>query len=298
MNGRRALLAIVLLAGMASPAVAVQIAVPLAGAIVRPGLSVSVRVTATATEQIQDVVFATRNGSVTPAAGVLQADVPIPIDAVGPEFIIAWARLIDGGVSVAFVEVFADPGPLRRITSIGPPALDRIGQLSTLEVKGVFADDVVRDLSGSETGTSYRSVDESVLAVHTNGIVQARGRGTAQVTVTNRGRSAVVTIPVIVPSPGNNRIPVPDAGPNQIVVPQALVTLDGRNSSDPDDDPLTFEWQQIKGPAVLLRDPSTNAPYFVAPRVGTETILEFALTATDSKEATSFPAIVRITVSP
>lgn len=298
MNGNRAFLATLVLALVASPAAAVQIAAPLSGAVVRSGLTVNVRVTAVASEQILDVVFATREGRVIPPAGVLQADVPIPLDAVGPEFIIACARLVGGGVSVAFVEVVADPGPLRRITVQGPPALDRIGQLSNLEVKGDFADDVQRDLSGSETGTTYRSVDESVLAVHPNGIVQARGRGTAQVTVTNRGRSAVITIPVIVPSPGNNRIPVPDAGPNQIVVPQALVTLDGRNSADPDDDPLTLDWQQIKGPAVLLRDPSTNAPYFVAPRVGTETILEFALTATDSKEATSFPAIVRITVRP
>jgi len=292
------LLGIVVLAVVASPAAAAQIAAPLPGAVVRPGISVSVRVTAASGEQIQDVVFSTRQGSVTPAAGVLQADVPIPLDAVGPEFIVAWARLLDGGVSVAFVEVIADPGPLRRITIVGPPALDRIGQLSTLEVKGVFADDVVRDLSDSDTGTTYRSVDESVLAVHPNGIVQARGRGTAQVTVTNRGRSAVVTIPVMVPSPADNRIPVPDAGPNQIVAPQALVTLDGRNSADPDGDPLSLDWQQVKGPAVLLRDPTTSAPYFVAPRVGTETILEFVLTATDSKEATSFPAIVRITVRP
>ena len=61
---------------------------------------------------------------------------------------------------------------------------------------------------------------------------------------------------------------------------------------------MSVTWEQIKGPAVVLRDADTRAPYFAAPRVGTETVLEFALTATDSKEATSFPAIVRITVRP
>ena len=298
MTRRRLLLAIVLLGTAASPAIAAEIAAPLSGAIVRPSTTVNVRVTATEGEQIRDVTFATRGGGTPAAAGALDADVPIPIDAVGPEFIVAYVRLIDGGVSIAFVDVVADPGPLRKITVVSPPLLDRIGQLATLQVKGLFADDVTRDLSGSDRGTTYSTTDAAILGVHPNGIVQARGRGAAQITITSRGRSAVVTIPVSVPSPADNRIPVPNAGLDQIVVPEAVVTLDGNGTSDPDGDPVSVTWEQIKGPAVVLRDADTRAPYFAAPRVGTETILEFALTATDSKEATSFPAIVRITVRP
>ena len=209
MTGRRLLLAIVLLGTAVSPAIAAEIAAPLSGAIVRPGTTVNVRVTATDDEQIRDVTFATRGGGTPAAAGALDADVPIPIDAVGPEFIVVYVRLIDGGVSIAFVEVVADPGPLRKITVVSPPLLDSIGQLAKLQVKGLFADDVTRDLSGSDRGTTYTTTDAAILGIHPNGIVQARGRGAAQITITNRGRSAVVTIPVSVPSPADNRIPAP-----------------------------------------------------------------------------------------
>jgi hypothetical protein len=283
---------------IAAPAAALDIATPVSGAIVRSGTSVTVRVTPAAGEQITDVTFVTREGGTTAAPGVLQADVPIPIASVGPEFIVAWARLADGGVSVAFVQVVADPGGLQQIKVEVLPLLDTIGEVARLQVTGIFLDGVSRDLSGADRGTTYESTNASVLAVHPSGIVQARGRGTAQVIVTSRGRSAVATIVVQVPSPPDNRIPVPDAGPDQVVAPEALVTLDGSASADPDGDPLTLRWEQTDGPGILLRDPATTAPYFAAPRVGEETVLEFALVVSDNKGATSFPSVVHITVRP
>jgi hypothetical protein len=297
MTAGRLALAVALIGIAARAASALDFATPLSGAVVRSGTSVHVRVTPTDGEQIRDVTFATRDGGTSPVAGALEADVPVPLDGVGPEFIIAYARLLDGGVSMAFVEVVADPGPLRKITVIAPPLLTRIGQLGILQVSGLFADDVTRNLSGSDRGTTYTTTDSSVLGIHPTGVVQARAAGTAQIAVTNRGRSAVVTMPVAVPSPPDNRIPVPTAGLDQVVAPEAVVTLSGA-ATDPDGDAVTVTWEQIKGPAVLLRDADTTGPYFAAPRVGTETILEFALTATDSKGATSFPAVVRITVRP
>src|SRR5262249_47789769 len=47
-----------------------------------------------------------------------------------------------------------------------------------------------------------------------------------------------------------NRPPVADAGPDQTVELGQPITLDGRGSSDPDGDPLQFEWKDGTGTVV------------------------------------------------
>ena len=134
--------------------------------------------------------------------------------------------------------------------------------------------------------------------MHSTGVVQARSRGSAQIIVVNRGRTAVVTVAVDLPSPAPNRIPVPHAGSDQTVGSETFVRLDGTASQDPDSDAIAHTWQQEAGPEVLLRDPDASRPWFVAPRVGTTTVLVFSVIVTDSRGATSFPAVVTITVQP
>ena len=295
---RPALIAVLSCTLASASAEAIQISAPVSGAIVRSGTTVTVKVVPDHGETIQQLAFITRRGSVTAAAGALQADVTVPLDSAGPEFVVAVASLSGGSVSIATVTVIGDPGPLQRIDIAAPPALTYIGQAVPLQITGLFDDGVSRDVTAADTGTVYETTVSSVLGVHGGGVIQARARGTAQIVVSNRGRTAVATIPVLVPNPPDNRIPAANAGPNQTVLPEALVTLDGSGSSDPDGDPLTYRWLQSKGPAVLLRDPDKSAPYFVAPRVAGETILEFLLVVSDSKAARTFPALVRVTVRP
>jgi uncharacterized repeat protein (TIGR01451 family) len=64
-----------------------------------------------------------------------------------------------------------------------------------------------------------------------------------------------------------NHAPTADAGPDQTVKEQTLVTLDGSGSADPDGDALTYAWAQISGPAVTLSDPTAQKPTFTAPPV-------------------------------
>jgi concanavalin A-like lectin/glucanase superfamily protein/K319-like protein len=64
-----------------------------------------------------------------------------------------------------------------------------------------------------------------------------------------------------------NHVPVADAGSDQTVDERTIVLLDGSASSDPDEDPLTYSWIQVGGTPVVLSDPSSPTPTFMAPDV-------------------------------
>ncbi len=89
--------------------------------------------------------------------------------------------------------------------------------------------------------------------------------------------------------------PVSDAGPDQIVVPSTLVTLDGSKSTG-DFLPLTYLWTQTNGTTVTLENPTSVNPSFTAP---TEpAVLTFSLVVTDNNlVADSTPDEVTITVT-
>jgi hypothetical protein len=79
-----------------------------------------------------------------------------------------------------------------------------------------------------------------------------------------------------------NDPPVADAGPDQNVEEETTVTLDGSNSSDPDDGIESYRWKQIAGPSVSLSNPEVVQPTFLAPNVSEDgTSLTFELTVTD-----------------
>ena len=84
------------------------------------------------------------------------------------------------------------------------------------------------------------------------------------------------------PGPAN-RPPVADAGPSQTVDCAVAAVLDGSRSSDPDGDPLTYEWRE--GSTVLAAEmkPSLKLP------VGAHTI---TLTVTDPSGASSNDTVV------
>ena len=61
---------------------------------------------------------------------------------------------------------------------------------------------------------------------------------------------------------------VADAGPAQEVSRGAAITLDGRASTDPDGDALTYAWTQVHGPDVTGGLPLTGAqPALNAPEI-------------------------------
>jgi len=78
-----------------------------------------------------------------------------------------------------------------------------------------------------------------------------------------------------------NSPPTANAGPNQLVNENNLVSLDGTGSSDPDNDDLGFNWIQISGQPITFSDPHSATPTFVAPHVDGKEVLSFKLTVND-----------------
>lgn len=75
-----------------------------------------------------------------------------------------------------------------------------------------------------------------------------------------------------------NQPPVAVAGPNQSVLPGALVTIDGSASFDPDGQtPLSYQWSQVTGPPVGLTNGQST----------------FSFTAPDEPATLTFELIVR-----
>ena len=65
-------------------------------------------------------------------------------------------------------------------------------------------------------------------------------------------------------APGNTP-PIAEAGPDITTTAGSTVILDGSRSRDPDGSPLTFQWTQRSGPAVVLDDPAAMYPRFAVP---------------------------------
>ncbi|MFO7595682.1 MAG: PKD domain-containing protein, partial [Desulfocurvibacter africanus] len=111
------------------------------------------------------------------------------------------------------------------------------------------------------------------------------------IVTTNKSYTAEDTVAVTVfhtPKP-----PVANAGPDRTVAPGAAVTLDGRASSDPNGEALTYSWTQTGGTSVgPLTD--TARPSFTAP--DQPEILTFTLTVRDPGGLTSSDTVT-ITVT-
>ena len=151
----------------------------------------------------------------------------------------------------------------------------------------VLTGDFGLDLSGilsqgSLTATGI-SDDGTVITGTAHAIVGAHARQRAYVAVIENPACAVDTVPVA------------DAGEDQVVDEGDLVALDGTGSSDPQGDPLGYDWVQVAGAPVTLSDPTAAQPSFTAPFVSANTTLTFELVVDDGTNF-SDPDTVDVTV--
>ncbi len=163
-----------------------------------------------------------------------------------------------------------------------PWRLTTIGRIIPLTVIGQFADHLERQLSGGSTGSRYSSSNQDVVHVTSDGLVQVMGNGKAVLTVGNGGVEGALD--VIVTADGEpNRPPVARVS-NQIVAKaSSVVTLNGLESSDPDGDPLRYEWKQTRGNKVTLMNMDEAKAVFVAPPVSTKKFFQFKFRVTDMR---------------
>lgn len=71
---------------------------------------------------------------------------------------------------------------------------------------------------------------------------------------------------IITNPPPDNKPPIANAGPDQVVLPKAVVMLNGSLSTDPDGTVLqSYKWIQTSGPNVILNNPNNAITSFTAP---------------------------------
>lgn len=92
--------------------------------------------------------------------------------------------------------------------------------------------------------------------------------------ITSNAASTAVTVPI-------NGAPVVSAG-QDITAPGGSQVQLGATATDPENDPMTFQWTQLGGPQVTLNGATTLTPSFTAPtRTNAAQTLTFAFTAND-----------------
>ena len=93
---------------------------------------------------------------------------------------------------------------------------------------------------------------------------------------------------------GQTGVPVAEAGPNQTVEPEVVVTLDGSNSFDPGGNPLTYTWLSLDG--IVLNQTNSVQVSFTAPLVLGRQIFRFQLVVNNGQED-AVPDEVMVTIS-
>ena len=179
----------------------ITIVSPTPGSVVEPGFPILVRLEASVALGFQPRSVAASNipwdiGRTTTEP--YEISLQVPEEAVGQMEIRAHAIDASGNwaydsvtvsvdVTVALTELRAEPDPVQ-LTDTVPDF--------TLQVTGVYADLIERDLSGDGAGTTYASDDPAIATVDAEGVVRPVAIGSTQVTVSNGSLTADVLVEV------------------------------------------------------------------------------------------------------
>lgn len=99
------------------------------------------------------------------------------------------------------------------------------------------------------------------------------------VLVVNDGKLNSTSDTVLITVKLVNKVPVANAGIDQIINENMLCTLDGSGSYDPDGNSLTYLWTPPTG--IILSSNTVEKPTFTVPEIKQDTVLNFLLVVSD-----------------
>ena len=200
----------------APPPGGISIDAPLGGSVFAPGDLVDVTVSADPALSIDRVVghidYFPDLGTATAAPYTFQ--VAVPPTSVGdvPLRVDTWpVNSGEIGVSAEITIHVAPPSPpiaLRMAPAYFLPSPGTPTLAQTLRVTALYLDGTERRVHGASTGTSYESLDPSVVTVAADGTLTAVADGTASVKASNGSASAFAT--VVVGDPISQAAPTDD----------------------------------------------------------------------------------------
>lgn len=202
-----------------------------------------------------------------------------------------------GGAALTFRLTVTDKGGLKstaicivNVTATNIPPIAEAGSdqtvdegtLVTLDGSGsTDPDDGITSYLWEQTGGPFVSLSDygAVKPTFISPSVGSSAALTFRLTVTDNGGlkssdTCIVNVTYV------NKPPVAEAGPYQTAYVGVLVMLDGSVSADPDNDDISYQWQQTGGPAVTLTNANTALAQFTA-SVAAGSVLSFRLTVTD-----------------
>ena len=104
--------------------------------------------------------------------------------------------------------------------------------------------------------------------------------------------SAVVVDPEPLPPPAAT--PAVNAGDDQNVIEDDLVSLEATTSGFSGDASLTYNWRRVDGPYMIFSDASVADPEFVAPDVASEQQISLEVTASDGTTTVTDTLVVTV----
>jgi len=212
-----------------------------------------------------------------------------------------------GGQSIAWLALKPNTPaffPLTETTYTRPPTADAGPVQSALSFRAVTLTGTAGDLNVPARGLTYSWVQTSGPAVTLTGADQPVATFSApgvsarlrfRLTVSNGLYTVADTTSVIVTMP---KAPTAAAGPSQVVARSAAVTLSGSGADrNVPALPLTFQWQQTRGPVVALANADAAVAGVTAPTlaVGAANVaLEFTLTVNNGFRSTTSSTTVTV----